>query len=720
MAKHLSLASYTGSGMVIQQQLPYYLAGKFKPGASVSVKLEKYPPAGKQVSPLDNSYGCVFEQEIICNEGSQFRFELPAMEASFDHYEIIITAGREEITVHDVLVGEVWVHGGHSEFTVELSRGLDQKILNEFANMHFLRFFQQARDGLRSKRDSYSFSPRSDSAGAIWSYGDDPETVGSFSALAWYFARALQQELQLPVAIIETPMSSSFIHSWISRESIDGHAHIRQRVEAYGFYRDENTWQMAGDWGSNLPAALYNHKIAPLNGIGIRGVIWHQGERDHAYPDYYLSALKYLIDDWQRVFRIPADKPRSQVPGTDLADASITGEENNGSCAWLMIQQLPSACSEDEDGFTIARYNEALSRVKHQLKGKIAVLPTYDLYKEKPSSARVWFSPEYMVDLEKAGQSLKQIAAGMLYHRKASDSAPECVGIEMVGDKLLLSFSNTAEGLRLNSGGTRLRGFAICGEDRVFHAAQARILYGVRVLVWHDQIKNPQAVCYAFASMNQDANLINSEHIAVMPFRSDRQPAKYRLPSEWTHCDQLTAWAAPVRAGCSDRISFLLTEKHPVWRISSGVAVISLDGSNKQEGDASLFIKYKQAEPGAESTFVMQPVLDYESLFPPVDISDYSKISIDVFNPDRQMKKIWIDLELVVKDEADSQERFESVTSKRELIIGALRWQSFQFVLESQEQADAVYRGIKELSFCFEDSKSDGSIYVDNIRFLAK
>ena len=116
----------------------------------------------------------------------------------------------------------------------------------------------------------------------------------------------------------------------------------------------------------------------------------------------------------------------------------------------------------------------------------------------------------------------------------------------------------------------------------------------------------------------------------------------------------------------------------------------------------------------------MQPVLDYESLFPPVDISDYSKISIDVFNPDRQMKKIWIDLELVVKDETDSQERFERVISKRELIIGALRWQSFQFVLESQEQADAVYRGIKELSFCFEDSKSDGSIYVDNIRFLAK
>ncbi|NLW12481.1 MAG: hypothetical protein GX028_10770 [Clostridiaceae bacterium] len=718
MAKHLSLASYTGSGMVIQQQLPYYLAGNFKPAAAVSVKLERFPLDGKSISPLDSNYGCIFEQELTCDESAAFCFELPALEASFDYYEITVTAGREVIKVNDVLAGEVWVHGGHSEFSVDLARGLDQKIIQETANLHFLRFFQQSRDGLTSRRDNYSYSPRLEAAGAVWCYGDDPEAVSSLGALVWYFARSLQQELHIPVAIIETSMNSTFIHSWLSRESIDSHAHIRQRVEAYGFYRDENTWQLAGDWGSSLPAALYNHKIVPLSGLGIRGVIWHQGQKDHAYPDYYLSALKNLISDWQNVFRIPADKPRSQVPGTDLADASMTGQESNGSCAWMLIQHLPAACSEDHDGLAIARYNESLSRVKHQVKGKIAVLPTYNLYKEKPSSARVWSSPDFQIDLEKAGQSLKQMAAGMLYHRKASESAPECIGIEMVGDKLLLSFSNTAEGLRLNDGGSRLSGFAVCGEDRVFLPAKARILYGVRVLVWHDQIRVPQAVCYAFASMNQDSNLINSEHIAVIPFRSDRQTAKYRLPSEWTHCDRLTAWAAAQRAGCSDRISYLLTEKLPVWRVKSGDAVLSLDGSNKQEGDASLFIKYKKSASG--STFELQPCLEYGSLFPPMDISDYGQISIDVFNPDNQMKKLWICIDMVVQDESDLPERTELITSQQALVIGALRWQSFQFSLESEEQATTYSRAINELKFCFEDSKSDGSVYIDNIRFLAK
>lgn len=718
MAKHLSLSSYTGSGMVIQQQLPFYLTGKYKPSTAVTVKLEHFPLDGKTVSPLDNSYGCIFEQELICDDTSSFCFELPAMEASFEHYEITVSAGRESITLQDVLVGEVWVCGGQSGFAAELSKGIDKNVIQEAANMHFLRFFQQSRDGLTSKRDTYSYKPREFTADSAWLFGDDPASIGSISALAWYFARALQQELQLPIAVVDTSMSSTFIHSWISRKSIDSHAHIKQRVEGYGFYRDENTWQLAGDWGSNLPAALFNHKIAPLEGLGIRGVIWHQGEKDHAFPDYYLSALKHLITDWQNVFRIPADKPRSLIPGTDLAEASITGEENNGSCAWLLLQQLPSACSDDDDGLSIARYNESLSRVQHQYNGRVAVLPTYNLYKEKTASVRVWSAPDFLIDMEKAGQSLKQLAAGMLYHRKASDSAPECIGIERVGDKLLLSFSNTAEGLRLSDGVNRLRGFTICGDDRIFHPAQARILYGVRVLVWHEQIKDPQAVCYAFVSMNQDANLVNSEHIAVMPFRSDRQSAKYRLPSEWTHCDQLTAWAAVERAGSSDRISSLLSEKLPVWKIVSGVADLSLDGVNKQEGDASLFIKYKKSND--VNGFELQPCLDYGSLFAPMDISDYDKLSIDIFNPDRQIKKLAIKVEMTVNDETDSTPRTVNYTSKQQPVIGALRWQRFQFSLVEDDLSDVYSRAINEISLCIEDSAKDGSVYVDNIRFLAK
>ena len=72
-------------------------------------------------------------------------------------------------------------------------------------------------------------------------------------------------------------------------------------------------------------------------------------------------------------------------------------------------------------------------------------------------------------------------------------------------------------GLYLRQGETVLKGFAICDSNRVFVKADARILYGVRVLVWHDQINDPVSLTYGFSAFNGDANLLGSDGIPVLP-----------------------------------------------------------------------------------------------------------------------------------------------------------------------------------------------------------
>ena len=58
-------------------------------------------------------------------------------------------------------------------------------------------------------------------------------------------------------------------------------------------------------------------------------------------------------------------------------------------------------------------------------------------------------------------------------------------------------------GLYLRQGETVLKGFPYCDSSRVFVKADARILYGVRVLVWHDQINDPVSLTYGFPRLTR-------------------------------------------------------------------------------------------------------------------------------------------------------------------------------------------------------------------------
>jgi sialate O-acetylesterase len=74
-----------------------------------------------------------------------------------------------------------------------------------------------------------------------------------------------------------------------------------------------------------------------------------------------------------------------------------------------------------------------------------------------------------------------------------------------------------------NSPGSELEGFAICGEDRKWVWAEAKI-DGDSVLVWSDKVPAPVAVRYAWAD-NPLGNLTNGSGLPASPFRTDDFPA---------------------------------------------------------------------------------------------------------------------------------------------------------------------------------------------------
>jgi sialate O-acetylesterase len=63
-----------------------------------------------------------------------------------------------------------------------------------------------------------------------------------------------------------------------------------------------------------------------------------------------------------------------------------------------------------------------------------------------------------------------------------------------------------------------LRGFQVCGKDRNWKWAKAKIAGPDSVLVWHPEIEEPDEVRYAWAQNPESANLYNRADLPTSVF----------------------------------------------------------------------------------------------------------------------------------------------------------------------------------------------------------
>jgi len=136
---------------------------------------------------------------------------LPAQKAG-GPYTLKIYNNIDTIKINNVLVGDVWLASGQSNMGWQLSWGVnnkDEEIKNS-TNPN-IRFFTVA-DDLNNK-------PQPDVSGGEW-VESNPQTSPQFSALAYFFARDLQKELNVPIGIIHSSWGGTKIESWMSAEML--------------------------------------------------------------------------------------------------------------------------------------------------------------------------------------------------------------------------------------------------------------------------------------------------------------------------------------------------------------------------------------------------------------------------------------------------------------------------------------------------------------------
>ncbi|HEV7405408.1 MAG TPA: sialate O-acetylesterase [Chthoniobacteraceae bacterium] len=230
------------------------------------------------------------------------------------------------------------------------------------------------------------------------------------------------------------------------------------------------------------PGVQYNGQINPLIPYAIRGAIWYQGEANAPFYTDYRSLMPGLIKSWRAEW------------GQDFAFGIVA----------LADYQRQQSKPVERTGYHLIREAQAmaLSVPNTFLATAVGVGEGADIHPKRK---------------QEVGRRLALSALGTVYGEKDKPyNGPTYQSMAVEGAKIRLRFT-FAPGLHAQ--GEPPVGFAIAGEDRTFHFAQAKI-EGETVVVWSDQVPHPVAVRYAWAT-NPVCNLYNSEELPMLQFRTD-------------------------------------------------------------------------------------------------------------------------------------------------------------------------------------------------------
>ena len=370
------------------------------------------------------------------------------------------------------------------------------------------------------------------------------------------------------------------------------------------------------------PSTMFNHKLAPFIGLGVRGVLWYQGESDSDSPDYYAKVFPVLVSVLKEMFSAPQD---------DLS---------------LIYSQIAAYCYPGADFKSVVSFNETLTGLRRKLPLKAGMVTISDLPLDYNIDAETYRYPAHPLAKEAIGRRMANVSLGLAYGYDLPTSAPEPIAVEKVGNKFIIDFDKfgkSVQGLILRPGTFNLDGFAICGEDRVFVKAKARILYGVKVIVWHDELADPVSLTYAYSNFNREANLTGPDGMPIPAFRLDTEPSEYYKPQVWMECDRLSdfVWvellAEPLRVHEKD-----WPGERELWKVSSGRGELKLVPGHENEAEQIIKAEYRNAD---DRPLVLEPQLGFVSSYPPLDLSGWEQLEVLYSNPDLREKKLGLEME---------------------------------------------------------------------------
>lgn len=421
-------------------------------------------------------------------------------------YKLEVINGNNKVSFQDVLIGDVWLAGGQSNMEFALRRVKDARTEISLADYPQIRYYKVPR----------KFYPEQEVSKASWNVCS-PQTASEFSAIAYYFARNIHKELNIPIGIIQTPVGGTTAEAWTSRALLMSDKDFRPIVQHYdsivnsygpdGYEKLYNRYVASLTEYQHLSAEQKKYIAKPVEPMGrknfhrpiglsetmlstvipytLKGFLFYQGESNTARGAQYRKLFPAMINEWRTSW-------------------------GQGDIPFLFIQ-LPRFETKTRYWYELreAQYLTSL-HVKNT-----AMVVAFDQGNPKDI---------HPIVKDTVGWRLSQLALGKVYGKEVVCQGPEFKKMTKTDDgSLLLYFDNAGTGLVAKDNASKLSGFTIAGRDGKFYPAEAVIVGKNQVKVKNSQVTAPVDVRYLWVN-STDMNLFNKEGFPATSFRTDKYP----------------------------------------------------------------------------------------------------------------------------------------------------------------------------------------------------
>lgn len=493
----LALAPIFGDGMVLQRDKELAIWGTSDGKGTVRVYLGDFCAESTVVNGL---WKCTF----------------PPLETATG-LTLLVKQGSEIVRIQNVMIGDVWLAGGQSNMEFFLRYEAHYEEAKALPKNRMIRMYTCPRIAFESQNPYQS--------GCGYWFGEEDSAWETFSSAAYWFARELQPELDIPVGIIACNWGGTSASAWVPAQSLENSvldvylkdyesaiagidSEENRRVSMFGWAFQEDPDRIKewagvmygidreaqleriircannpvvpmGPYNKNRPGCLYEQMIRPIRDYAIKGVLWYQGENDVHHAPLYNNLFSTLIAQWRKIWG--ADIP--------FLFAQLTPFDR-----WLAL---------DGELFPEIRYQqEIVSRIVADcwMISTSDVGMQYDIHpKEKKALGHRFFLQ----------------AMDKVYGHPCLSDAPTVREAKIKDNTIQLKFSHIGTGLQVK--GEILPLFKVARNGEVIPVERIDVFGDLVVLTMRGNLENPVSITCA-QTPYYEMGLYNSAMIPAIPF----------------------------------------------------------------------------------------------------------------------------------------------------------------------------------------------------------
>lgn len=481
VSAQIKLAKIFSDNMIIQRDQPIHIWGKADPGKDIVVSFGS--EGGSTKVKADSTWGIY----------------LKAQKANSKAQTLKIVSGDEEISLMNILIGDVWVCIGQSNMEWPMMREMHFKEEIKNSDQQLLRLYNPTYAGKNIFGAAFTDSVVKRLTPDRFYQGQwqacDSNSFNTMSAVAYYFGKEIVTKVNVPVGLINLSIGGAPLETFIDKNTLKNSKQFSSKTNVDWFSNDalpvwarergmQNVRSIqnapADEFGKNhayKPGFAYTSGIEPLLPMPVKGILCYQGESNAQEIERvfeYAALSKLMIDDYRKKWK------QFQLPFYFVQLSSIDTVKYKGQL-WREFR--------NEQRKILQLIPNSGMAVCSDIGAKDDVHPT---------------------NKKKVGERLARWALNKTYKQNVVPSGPLPLNAKYVNGKLVIVFQYMGEGLK-TSPGEKLSGFSIDGKNEVDAA-----IGDSGIIIYTD--KKPLFVYYGWKSFS-DGNLVNSENLPASTFK---------------------------------------------------------------------------------------------------------------------------------------------------------------------------------------------------------